>query len=216
MTGHVRGRRHVLRAGGAALAGTMVLSACGQEDPEAVPVTGPRDQAPSDTHIDIVMANTAISLELLAIQTYDVAERSGLLEDPAVTGAAALFRVHHEAHRDALAAIVEARGGTPVDAPNALAKSALVDPALAGARSGADVLQVIHDLERTAAQVYVYGVGELTTPELRSAVMTIGGIEARHAAVLGTLATFEPAMVFPTAFAAATNPLPEGALITAG
>ena len=74
-------------------------------------------------------------------------------------------------------------------------------------------------LEEAAAQTYAFAAGALSTPALRSTIMTIGGIEARHAAVLRMAALAQPpADVFPSgrAFFPGDNPLAgiDGALIS--
>jgi plastocyanin len=53
-------------------------------------------------------------------------------------------------------------------------------------------------IQPAAAQTYVYAGGALSTSALRSAIMTIGGVEARHAAVLRMAALAQaPLDVFP-------------------
>lgn len=44
--------------------------------------------------------------------------------------------------------------------------------------------------------------------------MTIGGVENRHAQILGAVSKASFAERFPTAFMKAENPLPEGAVIS--
>jgi hypothetical protein len=73
-------------------------------------------------------------------------------------------------------------------------------------------------LEEAAAQTYVFAGGALSTPALRSTIMTIGGVEARHAAVLRMAALKQTTTdIFPKdrAFFPGDNPLAgiNGALI---
>jgi hypothetical protein len=219
----VPGRRQFFKVGGATIAGAALLAACGDDDESAV--TAPADtDTDTDTEVDadadggnmdIVLANTAISLEVLAVNTYQTAIDSGLVTTAAVGDAAKLFQEHHAAHRDALIATVEQAGATPFTETNAVVKSALVDPVLAtDGLDEAGIIKVAFDLEKAAAQTYVFAATALSTPTLRSTIMTIGGVESRHATILGQVAGFDTATVFPGAFYKSENPLPEGAVIT--
>jgi hypothetical protein len=97
---------------------------------------------------------------------------------------------------------------------------ALVKPAVDAAASEADIVKLAFDLESAAAQTYVFAGGALSVPALRSTIMTIGGIEARHAAILQVVAqAMPPASVFPEqrGFFPGDNPLAgiEGAVLSA-
>lgn len=217
----VPGRRQFLRIGGIAIGGAAVLAACGDDDDEGSATTtssgngsGNDNGNGGDPNMDIVLANTAISLEVLAILAYETAAGSGLVETPAIGEAAALFKSHHEEHRDALIATVEGAGATAFTEANAVVKEAIVDPAVANASSEADIINLAFDLETAAAQTYVFAATALSTPQLRSTIMTIGGVENRHAQILAAVGgkTFEER--FPNAFLPSENPLPEGAVIT--
>ncbi len=211
----VPARRQFFRVGGLSIAGAALLAACGDDDDETsadVPDTaGTGDEGGSGGNMDIVLANTAISLEVLAVETYDIAVASGLVESAAIADAAVLFQSHHVDHRDALIATVEGAGATPFTQANAAVKSAVVDPAVSAATTEADIIKLAYDLELAAAQTYVFAATALSTPQLRSTIMTIGGVESRHATILdmaGALGNDKPAF-FPS-----TNPLPEEAVIT--
>lgn len=212
----VPGRRQFFAVGGATLAGAALLAACGDDDDDATPVTGGSGgSGDGDANMDIVLANTAISLEILAIDTYQAAIDSGLVTTSAVASAATLFQDHHVQHRDALISVVSGAGATPYEQANEVVKAAVVDPALAAdGLDEAGIVSLAFDLESAAAQTYVFAATALSTPALRSTIMTIGGVESRHATLLGQVAQFETAKVFPAAFAKAENPLPEGAVIT--
>ncbi len=212
----VPGRRQYFKIGGATIAGAALHAACGDDDDEAVSGdVGETDDTAGEggggANMDIVLANTAISLEVLAVDTYQVAIDSGLVESAAVAEAAALFQSHHGEHRDALIATVEGAGATPFTDANAVVKSAVVDPAVSAAAAEADIVKLAYDLETAAAQTYVFAATALSTPQLRSTIMTIGGVESRHAQILnmaGALGNDLPA------FYPSTNPLPEDAVIT--
>lgn len=215
----VPGRRQFFRVGGATIAGAALLAACGDDDDvTAAPVSGDDDSTTTtegetgNGEMDIILANTAISLEILAVDTYQVAIDSGLVETPAVADAAGLFQQHHQEHADALAGVV---GDGAYDQANEAVKAALVDPAVESASAEADIIQLAFDLETAAAQTYVFAAGALSTPELRSTIMTIGGVESRHATILGQVAMYETATVFPNAFYPSENPLADidGAII---
>lgn len=167
--------------------------------------------------MDLVLAKTAASLEKLAVGVYGTA--AALLTTPAVKDAATLFAGHHQQHLDALNGVITKAGGTAVTEQNKAVYDALIAPALAKAKTEADAVMLAITLEEAAAQTYVFAGGQLSTPALRSTIMTIGGVEARHAAVLRMAALAQtPADIFPNsrAFFPGANPLAgiNGALIT--
>jgi Ferritin-like domain len=216
-------RRGVLRIGGVTIAGAALLAACGGDDSEtpAAPVTtGAASGATAATgasgsgSLDLTLAKTAASLEFLAVATYQTAIGSGLVTTAAVGDAAKLFMSHHQAHLDALNALIVANGAAKIAAPNAAVKSAVVDPAVKAAKSEADIVAIAYTLEDAAAQTYVFATTQLSKPELRSTLMTIAGVEARHRAILAFLVQKKtPAEIFPAGFFKAENPLPAEALV---
>ena len=165
---------------------------------------------------DLVLARTAASLEKLAVGVYGTA--AGLLTTPAIKDAASMFAGHHQQHLDALNGVITKAGGTAVTEQNKAVYDALIAPALAAAKTEGDAVKLAVMLEEAAAQTYVFAGGALSTPALRSTIMTIGGVEARHAAVLHMAGLAQtPSEVFPNgrAFFPGDNPLAgiNGALI---
>jgi rubrerythrin len=229
-------RRQLFKFGGAAIIGAAVLAACGSDDDDngagaptspsttgATPTTGaPATTQPPDTTTpggsqDLVLARTAASLEKLAVDTYGAA--GALLTTQAIKDAATMFAEHHQLHLDALNGAITGAGGQAVTTMNQADYDALVRPAVAAATTEMDAVNLALQLEEAAAQTYVFAGGALSTPELRSTIMTIGGVEARHAAVLRMAALAQsPFDVFPDqrAFFPGDNPLAgiPGALIT--
>lgn len=214
-------RRQLFKVGGATLLGAAVLAACGSDDDTADAAgDGATTTTAGGGSADLALARTAASLEQLAVDTYQVGIDSGLVTTMAIADAAKLFQEHHQAHLDALNGAIAAAGGTEVSEANQAVYDALVKPAVEAAATEADIVQLAFDLESAAAQTYAFAGGALTVPALRSTIMTIGGIEARHAAVLQVAAqAASPLDVFPDgrAFYPGANPLEgiEGAVLSA-
>jgi rubrerythrin len=227
-------RRDLFKIGGASILGVALLAACGSDSADApsspvVPATQPVDTGAPTTaatpatsvtgsaDMDLVLARTAASLEKLAVDTYGTA--AGLITTPAVLAAATMFAGHHQMHLDALNGVLMGAGAKPITQMNQAVYDALVKPALDAAKTEMDAVNLALSLEEAAAQTYVYAGGTLSTPSLRSTIMTIGGVEARHAAVLRMAALAQsPLDVFPNqrGFFPGDNPLAgiDGALIT--
>jgi len=227
-------RRDLFKIGGASILGVALLAACGNDAADApsspvVPATQPIDTGTPTTtatpttsvngsaDMDLVLARTAASLEKLAVDTYGTA--AGLITTPAVLAAATMFAGHHQMHLDALNGVLMGAGAQPITEMNQPVYDALVKPALDAAKTEMDAVNIALSLEEAAAQTYVYAGGTLSTPSLRSTIMTIGGVEARHAAVLRMAALAQsPLDVFPNqrGFFPGDNPLAgiDGALVT--
>jgi hypothetical protein len=214
------GRRTFFKLGGATIMGAAVLAACGDTDDTGSADTTSSTMRGGEENMDIALARTAASLEKLAVDTYQTGIDSGLVTTAAIADAATLFQSHHQEHLDALNGAIVNAGGEEVTEANEAVFKTLIEPAVAQAAAEADIAQIAFDLERAAAQTYVFAGGTLTVPELRSTIMTIGGIEARHAAVLQVAALGQsPADVFPggRGFYPGDNPLAdiEGAVLSA-
>ena len=167
--------------------------------------------------MDLVLAKTAASLEKLAVDVYGTA--APLITSAGALAAAKMFAGHHQMHLDALNGVITGAGGTAVTVMNQAVFDAIVKPALDKAKTEPDALMIALTLEEAAAQTYAFAGGALSTPALRSTIMTIGGVEARHAAVLRMAGLSQsPLDVFPDkrAFFPGANPLAgiNGALIT--
>jgi Ferritin-like domain len=238
-------RRDLFKLGGASILGVALLAACGSDSADApaatnsasttpgttgdttpattaapapVDTTAPPTTAANSGDMDLVLARTAASLEKLAVDTYGAA--GGLITTPAVLAAATMFAGHHQMHLDALNAVITGAGGTAITEMNQAVYDALVKPAIDAAKTETDAVMLALALEEAAAQTYCFAGGALSTPGLRSTIMTIGGVEARHAAVLRMAALAQsPLEVFPASrgFFPGDNPLAgiDGALITA-
>ena len=215
------GRRSFFKLGGATILGAAVLAACGDtEDDRSTNSTTSSTMGDGAGEMDLALARTAASLEKLAVDTYQTGIDSGLVTTMAIAEAATLFQSHHQDHLDALNAVISDAGGDEVVEPNEAVFKALIEPAVAAAKAEADIVQIAFDLESAAAQTYVFAGGQLGTPTLRSTIMTIGGIEARHAAILQIAAQgAAPADVFPggRGFFPGDNPLADidGAVLSA-
>ncbi len=217
------GRRQFFKVGGVTIMGAAVLAACGSDDDDGSTGTtagagGDGGEGPAD--MDVALARTAASLEKLAVDTYQTGIDSGLVTTAAIGDAAKLFQDHHQQHLDALNGAVKDAGGDEVTEANEAVFKALIEPAVAAAKAEADIVKLALDLENAAAQTYVFAAGALSVPALRSTIMTIGGIEARHAAVLQIAAQgASPLDVFPgeRGFYPGDNPLEgiDGAVLSA-
>jgi hypothetical protein len=216
------GRRQLFKIGGATIMGAAVLAACGSDDDDedTTGTTAAPGSTAGDSSMDLPLARTAASLEKLAVDTYQVGIDSGLVTTAAIGEAAKLFQAHHQEHLDALNGAISGAGGEEVTEQNQAVFDALVAPAVAAAAAEADIVKLAFDLESAAAQTYAYAGGALSAPALRSTIMTIGGIEARHAAVLQIAAqAASPLDVFPDGrgFFPGDNPLADidGAVLSA-
>jgi hypothetical protein len=214
------GRRHFFKIGGVTILGAAVLAACSDDSTDVAETGeggGSTTMVPSsDSDLDLTLAKTAASVENLAVAAYQTAIDSGVVTDATIGAAAAAFRDHHQAHAEAINGVVMAAGADAITDPNQVLFDALVQPVLDAGPDQAAVVQLAYDLETAAVQAYAFAGGNFSTPQLRSTIMTIGGIESRHAAVLKMLAQGgAPADVFyDGAFIAAGDlGLPDEALI---
>jgi hypothetical protein len=184
-------RRRFLTIGGLTVSMAAVVAACGKAEPKAtVPVAG---ESPSTTGLpervidDIVLLRTASSLEHNAIDTYGTALGLGVLSAGA-SDIAKMFQDHHREHAAAFETATKAAGGEAFTKANDIVFKKILEPAIEligkSEDKPGDLLRLAHALESIAAGTYQALVPALTQPGLRKAAMAVGGVEARHAAVL--------------------------------
>ena len=199
-------RRFVQMAGATVAAGTL-LAACGRDEGASSPsnettaTTAAAGAATGAAKTDITVARTAASLEIFAVNVYGkaITNASALGISKDVGAAATLFKDQHQQHADAFNAAAKQLGGEPFQMANPTAAKAF-ESQIAALKNEQDVLKFAFDLEQIAAQTYQgVGVKMLSTPMLRQTAMSVGGVEARHAAILGMFiqpTRAEPAKAF--------------------
>jgi hypothetical protein len=199
-------RRQALKLGGVTVIGAAVLAACGSDDDSSSGGSTDDSTAPmgggegAATDMDVTLLRTATSLEIAAVNTYQAAIDSGLVTTAAIADAAVLFQEQHQEHADLLSTATTDAGGEAYTEANPFVQENVIDPALEALTDEMSVVSFANELENVAAQTYAFAAGALSTPAFRQAIMTIGGVEARHAAVLaGVLADSQvPAAFLPT------------------
>jgi rubrerythrin len=200
-------RRRFLQVGGLGVAAAAVLAACGDDDKKtsaAATTTTAAGSAPSPG--DITILRTASSLEHVAIDAYTAAGKSGLLTTPSVAAAAKLFLTQHQEHAKLFEALTKKLGGTPFTVANP-AVAAQIAPQVAALKSEHDVVALALQLEKAAAATYQASVGTFGDVTFNEAIMSIGGVEARHAAILAAVLG-QPAS--PSAFSSTAGAVPPG------
>ncbi|MGE3587798.1 MAG: ferritin-like domain-containing protein, partial [Ilumatobacteraceae bacterium] len=183
-------RRSLFRIGGVSIAGAALLAACGGDDDTATTsgstattMAPGTTMAPATTvamSSDVIMLRTISSLENLAVAAYQIAIDSGLVTTSAVGDAAKLFQSHHMEHAQFFQAATTNAGGEPFTDPNP-AVLAQLQPTIDALQDEQGVVQLALDLERAAAASYQSGVGVVMDTSLNKALMSVGGVEARHA-----------------------------------
>jgi hypothetical protein len=192
-----------MKLSGVAAGAGLVLAACGSDDEnessggstETTAAAGTADTS-AGNKTDQTIARTAASLEIFAVAVYDKAIMNAealKISDP-VAKAAVLFKAQHDEHAKAFNAAATQLGGQPYTEPNPTAAKAF-EAQIAALKTEQDVLKFAFALEQIAAQTY-QGVGmKLSTPQLRQTAMTVGGVEARHMAILAHF--IQPPMTVP-------------------
>jgi hypothetical protein len=183
-------RRRFMRLSGLAAVGGTVLAACGSDDKKkseggSASETSATTAATGGNKTDQTIARTAASLEVFAVAVYDKAimNAAALKISNPVAKAAVLFKSQHDEHAKAFNGAAVQLGGQPYTDPNPTAAKAF-EAQIAALKTEQDVLKFAFALEQIAAQTY-QGVGmKLSTPMLRQTAMTVGGVEARHMAIL--------------------------------
>jgi len=214
-------RRRFLQLGTAAVVGTAVLGACtGDKSGKPRPGLPPTTTSPSNPigagPTDLTLAKTAASLEAMLMDAYKRLMASRIVTSSALLAYTNLFFDHHTQHLAALNGIITTTSGqAAVSEPNPVMQNQIVRPALDAAQNQDDFAHLFFTLEDAIAQTYVYASTAMSQPELRSSMMTIGGIEARHRALLAVeVEQLGLDDLFPSAFARADDPLPPDALLT--
>jgi hypothetical protein len=134
--------------------------------------------------VDVLILQTASSVEHYASGIYtqvaglDVAARTGLV--PLLTA----FAGHHADHAASLESATLDAGGRTVTQPNRMLSQAAMSrlPAL---RTADDVLEFLYGVEELSAGTHRQSVGLFENAGRNALIMGIGGVEARHMAVLG-------------------------------
>lgn len=183
----------LFKVGGITLAGAALLAACGSDNNDAAtaPTTpgttgttgGTMPGTTGSVSGDVPILRTASSIEELAIAAYQIAIDSGLVTTAAIGDAAKLFQSLHREHSALFQSETKRAGGTPFTTPNPAVLAAL-QPTIDALKDEMGIVKLAFDLETAAAQTYQSNVGVVMDAKLDAALMSIGGVEARHAVIL--------------------------------
>ncbi len=178
-------RRKVLLGGGVgALA--LVAAACGSDDPENPSATGDATTttaAGGSGGGDVATAQTAASLEVLAVNTYTGALEAPLDYPEAVAEFATTARNHHQAALDAWNEILTSLGEAEVTEPPA-ELAATVMSQFEAVTDVTGVAELALLLEQIAASTYFAVIPTIQDPGALELATTIQPIDMQHAAVL--------------------------------
>lgn len=176
-------RKKFLRMAGTGAASSLAIfiAACGKDDKKttAAPATTAAATATttqSDTEGDLKIVQYALTLEYLETIFYKEVIASNLFKG-ANQDTLKKFGASEQEHVNALRAAVKQLGGTPVGKPktNFPIKDAM------------SVLKLAATVENLGAAAYLGQAGNIKSPEILAAALSIHSVEARHASALNTL-----------------------------
>lgn len=182
-------RRKFMKIGGLTVATAAIFAACGDDDEtDAADKAAGTDKMTGDDAAtsDITILRTASSLEVLAVDVYQKAIDSGLVKTAAVGDAAKLFQAQHKEHAALFQGATKKLGGKEMTEANPVVLQSLQGP-IAALADETGVVNLALMLEQAAAATYQSTVGAFKDVTLNQAAMSVGGVEARHVAVLSSV-----------------------------
>ncbi len=179
-------RKFIAVGGGTSLAAFLAACGGGGDTTTMVTDTPAKETEPTDSNQgseteefgkgDIGILNYALTLEYLEAAFYKDVVKSGLFkgEELAVLKK---FGAEEQQHVEALSGTVKKLGGKPAPMPKA-------EFPLKDAKSVAELAGTVENL---GAAAYLGQAGNIKSPEVLAAALSIHSVEARHAATLNTL-----------------------------
>jgi hypothetical protein len=223
-------RRRFLQVGGISIGLVALTAACvNTHENDQITQTGTRIPAPSTSvppfpgsaMMDAQLVLTALSVEKLAVETYDAVLKETWITAASTIDAARKVQANHRAHVTELSAQAAALGqDAAAVGPNAGVKEDTVDSELEAVKEAPTASEksqlaagVLTGLEDALAQLYTKAGGEMTTSDLRKRMVSIGAATARQYTVLAKPAGFP---MVPLAFMpSAASAIPEDDWVTA-
>ena len=142
--------------------------------------------ARADTALDVRILQTASSLEVLAVATYQaVLSLEAVRATPALARFVQTTLIQHDEHRKAFQAQTKTLGGKEQAGPNPV-YAPVLDQARPGLRAPLDVVNLAETLETLATQTYLQHTAQLEDRNARRLMASVMGVESQHAAVLRT------------------------------
>lgn len=136
---------------------------------------------------DIQILQTAASIEVLAVATYQTALTLPFIGGSSANGVVKAFAqmtmAQHQQHQQAFNAAVAKLGGQPQNNPDP-ALLQVVNQAKPGLTGPEPVVALALELEQGAAETYVANVSALSDANAKAVTASIMGVEAQHAAIL--------------------------------
>ena len=148
-----------------------------------------RNAAAADGDIDVMQLQTAVSLELLAVATYEAALTLPFIADgnPVIVAFAETTRDQHDEHRQAFSAQTKALDGTDQTETNPK-YTPIVEDAKPTLMAPLDVVNLAATLEQVATETYLANLSRFTDVTSRVLMASVMGVECQHLATLRAVA----------------------------
>ena len=182
-------RRRFLQFGGLTVMSAAVLAACGSsKKSDGTGATTTAAAGGKADANDVLILKTASSLEALAVAVYQKAidNAAALKISSGVASVATLFQSQHKDHLNVFVKATKDAGATPFETANPAVLQA-IQPMIDALKDETGVLKLAYTLEVAAAETYQSTVGVFKNPAFNQVVASVGGVEARHVAIIGSV-----------------------------
>lgn len=179
-------RRRLLRNGGLGVGALAARGLIGTAFGSAVlGIVSRPVAAQTEADVDVQVFQTASSLEILAVATYEAALQLDFIANgnPVVRQFAETTASQHDEHRVAFQDQTDQLGGTVQTEPNPK-YAAVVADAEPGLTSPAAVVTFAATLEEVATDTYLANLALLGDGEMRGLMASVMGVESQHLATL--------------------------------